>query len=183
MNDRSISWFDRLVEQLGGWDVDWFWAFTRIEFAGALAIGALGWYVSYRIERRHLARLETREADLQDIPVTQTPAIPPGLGACDSTLLVVSVVLSRGGFRMLLVTFRKLLGGRIPGFTLLLERARREALVRLKAAARERGALAVINLRLETTRISGKGMPVVEVVAYGTALGNGAGSGLRGGVK
>lgn len=175
MSEGRNRWVDRVVEKLGGWDGDWVWSFLQYELAGALAVGAFGWYICYSIERRHLARLSAREADLQDISITQTPALPPGFGAGDSTLLVASVVLSRGSFRMIFVAFRKLLGGRIPGYTLLLERARREALVRLKEAARERGAPAVINLRLETTQISSKGMPVVEIMAYGTALAIGRG--------
>lgn len=170
MSLEGNGWIDKLVERLGGWDGDWMLFFIRGEIIGALAIGALGWYLGYLIERRHLARLERRETILQDIAVTQSSAVPPGLDAADSALLVASVVLSRGTFRMILVTIRKLFGGRITGYALLLERARREALVRLKEAARERGATTVINLRLETARISGSGKAVVEVMAYGTAL-------------
>lgn len=173
MSSTRIKWLDRLIEQIDSWEGDWFWWFLQYDLAWAFALGALGWYVAYRIEQRHLSRLAAREAEFEDISITQTPAVPPQLGAADSALLVASVVLSRGVFRTILITIRKLLGGRIPGYVMLVDRARREALVRLKADARARGAEKIVNLRLETTRISSSGMPVVEVVAYGTVLGNG----------
>lgn len=173
MKEGRNRWLDWLTDEIRGWEGDWFWVFLRYELALVLAIGALGWYVAYRIEQRHLSRLAAREAELKDISITQTPAVPPELGAADSALLVASVVLSRGVFRTIFITIRKILGGRIPGYVMLVDRARREALVRLKEEAGGRGAKRIINLRLETTRISSSGMPVVEVVAYGTALGIG----------
>ena len=179
MKEGDNRWLEWLIAQLGGWGSDWMWVLFRNELALALGIGILGWFVSHLIERRHLARLEMREASLREISVTQTQAVPHGCSTADPALLVTSAVLSRGAFRMFIITLRKLLGGRVPGYALLVERARREALVRLKTAARERGALAIINLRLETTRISSKGMPVVEVMAYGTALGTGRGGTAR----
>ncbi len=178
MSASDKNWLEWLVQRLGGPDQlgDWVgdlpWVFNQGGLAVTLVVGAMGWLTGYLIERRHLVRLAVSEDDLRDISITQTRAIPAGFNASDSALLVASVVLSRGVFRTLIVTFRKLIGGRIPGYALLLERARREALVRLKAAARERGAPVIINLRFETTRISRRGMPVVEVVAYGTALRN-----------
>jgi uncharacterized protein YbjQ (UPF0145 family) len=60
-------------------------------------------------------------------------------------------------------------------FEPLLERGRREALVRMKAEAAARGHDTVINVRLETTVLAnsgrdGKGTAGVEILAFGTAI-------------
>lgn len=56
----------------------------------------------------------------------------------------------------------------------MLDRGRREALLRMKAQAAGQGANAVFNIKLETSSLSqtdnGKGaLGTVEVLAYGTA--------------
>ena len=55
----------------------------------------------------------------------------------------------------------------------MLDRARREALLRMQEQARIAGAEAIINTKFETSRVSGnnnKGIGSIEVLAYGTAL-------------
>ncbi|MGB5331529.1 MAG: heavy metal-binding domain-containing protein, partial [Woeseiaceae bacterium] len=57
----------------------------------------------------------------------------------------------------------------------LLERARREALLRMTESAREQGYDAIFNVRLETSRLAnatrdGKGTAGVEMLAFGTAV-------------
>ena len=55
----------------------------------------------------------------------------------------------------------------------MLDRARREAVLRLKQEALQKGSTLVVNLKFETTNIGGgneQGMPIVQVIAYGTAL-------------
>jgi uncharacterized protein YbjQ (UPF0145 family) len=73
-------------------------------------------------------------------------------------------------FKSFVAGFRNLVGGRFRGYESLLERARREALLRLKLQAREAGASLVIGVRFHSTRIAGSATPAVEVMAYGTAL-------------
>jgi uncharacterized protein YbjQ (UPF0145 family) len=84
---------------------------------------------------------------------------------------VISVV----AFKRFVAGLRTLVGGPIRGYESLLDRARREAILRLKEDARARGFQAVVNVRLETTRIAraradGKGTVGVEVLAFGTGL-------------
>ena len=57
----------------------------------------------------------------------------------------------------------------------LLDRARREALLRLKEAARASGYHGVVNVRLETSQLArarsdGKGTAGIEVLAFGTGV-------------
>ena len=66
--------------------------------------------------------------------------------------------------------FRSFFGGRFRGYETLLERARREALLRLKEQADAAGSSLVIGVRFENTSIAGSSTPSVEVMAFGTAL-------------
>jgi uncharacterized protein YbjQ (UPF0145 family) len=67
-----------------------------------------------------------------------------------------------------------IIGGRVKAYETLLDRARREALLRLKEDAVERGYHAVVNVRLETCRIANarnsERIAGLEVLAYGTGL-------------
>ena len=68
---------------------------------------------------------------------------------------------------------RNIFGGRVTSYETLLDRARREAILRMKEEAKELNAELVFNIKLETSSIyKGKGNSVgsVEVLAYGTAL-------------
>jgi uncharacterized protein YbjQ (UPF0145 family) len=71
-----------------------------------------------------------------------------------------------------------LFGGRLNSFESMLDRGRREAILRMKEEARRMGAKAIFNVRLETSTLSSssngagrskKGLACVELVAYGTA--------------
>jgi uncharacterized protein YbjQ (UPF0145 family) len=85
-----------------------------------------------------------------------------------------SVVVSTDYFKSLCASLRNLVGGRVRSFETLLERGRREALLRLLDQAHAFGAHSVINVRFETMTIArfqgGRGLTGVEVLAYGTAL-------------
>jgi uncharacterized protein YbjQ (UPF0145 family) len=63
--------------------------------------------------------------------------------------------------------FRTVIGGEAKGYTKLLSESREQALDRMKEAARERGANAVIAMRFDANEI---GDIISEVVAYGTAV-------------
>ena len=70
---------------------------------------------------------------------------------------------------------RALVGGRITVYESLLDRGRREAIVRMKTEARRLGATMIFNVRLETSSLSedqsGRApMFSAEFIAYGTAL-------------
>jgi uncharacterized protein YbjQ (UPF0145 family) len=63
----------------------------------------------------------------------------------------------------------------VRSYSPLLDRARREALLRMKAQAAALSADMIINVRLETSSIgvgetNRKGLSSVEMLAYGTAV-------------
>jgi uncharacterized protein YbjQ (UPF0145 family) len=88
-------------------------------------------------------------------------------------LVTGSVVISVDYFKRFLASLRTLIGGRVTSYESLLDRARREAILRMKEEASKLGADKVFNIKLETSSISksAKGkVGSIEVLAYGTAL-------------
>lgn len=136
-------------------------------FLGLLAIG---FFTGRYLERRHYKGLIRREAE-SDVMVFPGTAIPDGLGRHTQQLVVGSAVISHDYFKGVLSSLRKLFGGNIGAYETLLDRARREAVLRMKSEARALDADTVVNVKFETTSISkGKNLVTVEVLAYGTAL-------------
>jgi uncharacterized protein YbjQ (UPF0145 family) len=90
----------------------------------------------------------------------------------DARLVSASVVISADYFKRLLASLRNIVGGRLRSYESLLDRARREAILRLKEQCPD--ANIIVNLRMETSSIGStsrqNGISCVEVVAYGTAI-------------
>ncbi len=135
----------------------------------------LGWGVGTAAERAHLRRLRRGENRWRRLPVLSVAHAPESWRIDRAGLVSGSVVISIDHWKRLGAWLRGLVGGRVRGYESLLERARREALLRLKAQAHAAGFDAVVGLRLESTRLAtaradGKGTAGVEVLAFGTGL-------------
>lgn len=78
-----------------------------------------------------------------------------------------NTVKARNVGRDITQSIRNLAGGELKAYSELLTDARDEALDRMVEDARELGADAVVNVRMETSTITGGGS---EVIAYGTAV-------------
>jgi uncharacterized protein YbjQ (UPF0145 family) len=133
------------------------------------------YFIGSARERRHYRSIRTREHEWQRLPAITFRDPPPSWEVGDSGLVTGSVVISVDYFKRFLAGLRNFVGGSVKSYETILDRARREALLRLKADAIERGFNAVINVRLETTRMansrrSGEGIAGLEVLAYGTGL-------------
>ncbi len=145
-----------------------------IELGILLSLLVLGYLVGSWLERRHYRSIIRREAAFRRIPVFATRHLPTELAAGTRTTLVTgSVVISVDYFKRFLAGLRALVGGRVTAYESLIDRARREAILRAQDQARRKGASMVFNLKLETASIS-KGardsVGSVEVLAYGTAV-------------
>ena len=77
------------------------------------------------------------------------------------------VVRARNAFSNIGASMRTLVGGEAKGYTTLLTDSRNEAVERLKDAAREKGANAVLAMRFDCNEIADI---MSEVAAYGTAV-------------
>jgi uncharacterized protein YbjQ (UPF0145 family) len=130
----------------------------------------LGYGVGRWLERRHYRSIREREQALRHVLALSTRYVPEGVVAGSATLVTGSVVISSDHFKTFVAGFRSFFGGRFRGYETLLERARREALLRLKAQAEAVGSTLVIGVRFESTSIAGSATPSVEIMAFGTAL-------------
>lgn len=122
------------------------------------------------IERRHYASIRLRERRYQDILAFPMRFPPDTATPHDAFLVHGTVVVSADYFKTFVAGLRNLVGGRFRSYETLMERARREALLRLKEDARRRGSRLVICVRFETTTIASGWAPSMEVMVYGTAL-------------
>jgi uncharacterized protein YbjQ (UPF0145 family) len=126
------------------------------------------------VERRHYRSIRRREERWREIPLTTFREVPRAWEVQGCTLVVASTVVSVDYFKRFLAGLRAITGGRVRSYESLLDRARREALLRVKKAAIDAGCHAVINLRLETSNLSSpqgkQGVAGVEIVAFGTGL-------------
>ena len=76
-------------------------------------------------------------------------------------------------FKSFVASWINFFGGRIGVFEAVVERGRREALLRMKEDAVKWGARQIVNVRLETAEIGGQasnGVVAVEIIAYGTGV-------------
>lgn len=77
------------------------------------------------------------------------------------------IVRARNAFSNFGSSLRTIFGGEARGFTRLLADSREQAIERLKTAAREKGANAVLAMRFDCNEIANI---MSEVAAYGTAV-------------
>lgn len=130
--------------------------------------------VGRTIERRHLASLEAREARNREIVVTNLRRCPAAWRVDRAAYVDGQSVISSDYWKSFAASLRSIFGGEMRALQPLLLRARREAIVRMTDQARELGANAVVNVRLETSSIvrggRRRGMIAAEIHAYGTAL-------------
>ncbi len=131
----------------------------------------LGYLVGSSREKKHYASIKEREAKLRHIMVFESKHVPAS--ANSGELVYGNVVISTDYFKMFVAGLRKLVGGRLTTFESLLDRGRREAILRLKQEAVEIGASSVFNVRFETSSVSQGAngyIGSIEVLAYGSAV-------------
>jgi len=137
-----------------------------------LALLATGYTVGRIAERRHYRSILAREKAMANVLVF-TNRFPPLTQQASQALVTGSVVISEDYFKRVVSGLQSLLGGRLRAYESLLDRARREAVLRMKQEARDKGARMIINVKFQTFSIPGRNprsFGAVEVMAYGTAL-------------
>ena len=139
-----------------------------------LLLLVLGFFNGRYVERKHMRILDERENATSHIILTNTKFIHPGLNYIRGELLIGEVVIASDHFKNFLAKIRGFFGGEMRSLETLMVRARREATLRVLEQAAANGAVAVFNLRLETSNIGAtkgkKQAAMGEILAYGTAL-------------
>lgn len=132
----------------------------------------IGRLVGSTLERRHYQDIVEREARFRAQPTFSDKLLHAPGPIRSASLALGSVVISVDHFKRFLSGFRMIFGGEVRSYSSLIERARREALLRMKESQPD--ADAYINTRLETSTIASstgnEGMGTVEVLAYATAV-------------
>ena len=118
-----------------------------------------------RAERKHFESLREREARLLHIPVFAESTLPPN--GEEVKLVMGNVVIANDRFKAFIGSLQNFLGGRLTVFESLLDRARREAIIRVKEEASAWGATKIIHMRIETATVDKQG---VEAFATATAV-------------
>jgi uncharacterized protein YbjQ (UPF0145 family) len=132
----------------------------------------LGYIFGRAAEAQHFRSIVRREKDWLHLPATSVRTVLDASRAVERSELVHgSYVASIDYFKQAVGALRSLVGGPVASHETLLDRARREAVLRLKESSA--GAHEIINLRIETSSLSGErpgSVASVEVLAYGTAI-------------
>ena len=144
-----------------------------IELIITVALIILGYLFGRLAEYRHYKQIRKSEQALMHLPVVSLRTPPPDITPDKVELISGNVVISLDYFKRTLAFLKSIFGGRITSYESLLDRARREAIIRLKQKAINMNASIVYNLRLETASISKNATNStgsIEIIAYGTAI-------------
>ena len=142
---------------------------------GFVVLVLLGFVFGRIAESRHYRSIIQREAETAGLPVVSGRALPAAFQQSRTQLVSGNVVVSLDYFKKFLAAVKSLFGGRLGSYESLLDRARREAILRMKEAGIKAGCKIILNVRIETASIykfaeNRYAVGSVEVIAYGTAI-------------
>ena len=133
----------------------------------------MGFFFGRMAERKHYKSIIKREKLLSNIIAVNSRVPPVRETPVSSCLVSGSVVVSVDYFKRFISGLRALIGGRMVSYESLLDRARREAILRMKQQAKELNADMIFNIKFETSSISKNArgrIGSIEVLAYGTVF-------------
>ncbi len=146
-----------------------------IQFGFFLALLVIGLLFGGAAERRHFRKLAEQETALQAVMIFNERHVPARLEVREARLVMGSVVIGEDYFKRIAAALKGIFGGRLSVYESLMDRGRREAIVRMKRDAQQLGASMIFNVRFETSSLSedssgGRSGFSSEFIAYGTAL-------------
>lgn len=125
----------------------------------------IGFLFGRKAESKHLEDIKLREQMLLNLPVRAETELHSN--AIAAQLVTGSVVVANDRFKEVVSSFESFFGKKLTSLESLVDRGRREALLRLKSEARAWGADEVVHLRLSSSAVDRLG---VEIFASGTAV-------------
>jgi uncharacterized protein YbjQ (UPF0145 family) len=124
------------------------------------------------IEKRHYRSINERERSSTRVALLNGKGYPNDQLIGEARFVSGAVVISYDYFKRFLAGLRMIFGGEVKSYVSLVDRGRREAILRMKEQCAD--ADLIVNLRIETSSISKgakrRSIGAVEVFAYGTAL-------------
>ena len=143
------------------------------QLIGVTAFLIIGYGFGTYLEGKHYSSIRRRENRYLKKPAINMRKLPLVGKEIDSSKLAIgSTVISVDYYKRFLANLKMIFGGRMTSYESLLDRARREALLRMKENARD--ADLFLNVKIETSSISKgsneKSVGSIEAVAYSTAI-------------
>lgn len=138
-----------------------------------LVLTLTGLFAGTLLERKHYRSIRAREEALRHILVFNEKRTPVSMTGHNFHLVQGSVVVSSDYFKNIAAGLKGAFGGRLTSYESLMDRGRREAILRMKEQAAAVGATAIFAVRLETSTLHSikkrGGVGCAEFLAYGTA--------------
>ncbi len=134
------------------------------------------YFTGKMVEKNHYKRIKERELLLIKKPyVSFGKNILNKKSVASAQLVASTVVIGCDRFRTFLAGLRNIFGGHVSTFESLLDRGRREAMLRIREQAAKIGADIVINVKVDSVTLdpieySKSNAPKTCVTAYGTAI-------------
>jgi uncharacterized protein YbjQ (UPF0145 family) len=144
---------------------------VALQIGFAVGLLALGFVAGRYAETKHYASIYAREEQYLHVPAVSFRTLNDPRPVASATLATGSVVVSVDHYKRILMVFRQIFGGEVRSYSSLIDRGRREAVLRMRESCPS--ADIFLNCRLETSTISngtGKAVGTVEILAYGTAI-------------
>ena len=131
-----------------------------------------GFIVGNVLESKHYRSIREREQETLNLPVSICKSYDKSRPVVQSKLVNGSTVVAIDYFKYFAGLIKSFFGGNVKAYETLIDRARREAILRMKEEAK--GYDIIVNTRVETSSISGRSkkqkVVSIEAMAYGTAL-------------
>ncbi|MDR1123084.1 MAG: YbjQ family protein [Elusimicrobiota bacterium] len=139
-----------------------------------LALFAVACITGGIIERSHFRHIKKREIELLDRPYIsfENNSVDPSRKVAQTRLVSGNIAIGGDYFKNVIAGLKSFFGGRIGAYEPLLDRARREALLRMRESAPDSDI--IINVRIDSVNLNSanarKAPPRISVFAYGTAV-------------
>src|SRR5262245_13712136 len=128
----------------------------NFELVVFVALFAVGYVFGRWNEKRHYASIRARETALAGVTVFSNRFPPVSAQRVDTALVSGSVVIAEDYFKNVVSGLYNLVGGRVRSYESLLDRARREAVLRMKEDAKRRGSALIVIVKFQTLAIGGR---------------------------
>lgn len=126
------------------------------------------------IEKRHYKNIRNREILLIKKPyITCGKQYTTKKKVQKAEIIASSIVIGCDRFSTICANLKNIFGGNVPAFETVLDRGRREVLLRVREKAAQSGADLLINVRYESVNLNPieySSNPMVSITAYGTAI-------------
>lgn len=137
----------------------------------AIALLIICYFTGRSREKKHYKSIREREVKLYKQPhINFSKNVNISQPVKNAKLVSASVVIGCDYFKVFLASLRNIFGGNVSAYESVLDRGRREAILRIRESAYRMNADLVMNIKIETVMLSEQTMSQVCITAYGTAV-------------